>query len=83
MYTQRTSRVIAAPPPGELVVEVLEFETDDLSLRGEMTMTTRLTPVDGGTRVEIIHEGVPDAVSPADNETGTRMALDRLAQLVE
>jgi uncharacterized protein YndB with AHSA1/START domain len=69
--------------PDEKVVEVFEFETGDPALRGAMTMTTTLTDADGGTDVVILHEGIPDAVSPEDNETGTRMALDRLAGLVE
>ncbi|MEV4007821.1 SRPBCC family protein [Actinomadura sp. NPDC049753] len=69
--------------PGERVVEVFEFETGDPALQGEMTMTTTLTEVDGGTEVLVVHEGMPDAVPAADNETGTRMALDNLARLVE
>ncbi|MEU0598551.1 SRPBCC family protein [Streptomyces sp. NPDC006393] len=69
--------------PDELVVEVLEFETDDDALRGAITMTTSLTEVRGGTEVVIRHEGMPDAVPPQDNELGTRMALDNLARLVE
>jgi uncharacterized protein YndB with AHSA1/START domain len=69
--------------PDEQVVEQFEFETTDPTLRGTMTMTTTLTDVDGGTEVVIVHEGIPDAVPPADNETGTRMALDNLATLVE
>lgn len=48
-----------------------------------MTMTTTLTDADGGTDVLIVHEGIPDSVPPADNETGTCMALDNLARLVE
>ena len=67
---------------GERVVEEIRFESDDPALRGTMTMTTTLRDVDGGTEVEIRHDGIPDAVSPADNETGTRMALDKLARLV-
>lgn len=69
--------------PDEQVVEVFEFETADPGLGGEMTMTTTLTDVDGGTEVRIVHDGIPDRVPPADNETGTRMALDHLARLVE
>ncbi|QOV40437.1 SRPBCC domain-containing protein [Streptomyces ferrugineus] len=70
--------------PDELVVEEVEFETDDPALRGTMTMTTTLTAAaDGGTDVVIAHEGIPDAVPAADNETGTRMALANLARLVE
>ena len=69
--------------PDEQVVEVFEFETADPELRGEMTMTTTLTDADGGTDVRVVHEGVPDKVPPADNETGTRMALAKLAKLTE
>ena len=69
--------------PDERVVEVLEFETADPALGGEMTMTTTLADADGGTEVLIVHDGVPDQVPAADNETGTRMALARLARLVE
>jgi uncharacterized protein YndB with AHSA1/START domain len=69
--------------PDEQVVEVFEFETGDPGLRGEMTMTTTLTDADGGTEVVIVHEQIPDSVPPADNETGTRMALENLAKLVE
>jgi uncharacterized protein YndB with AHSA1/START domain len=69
--------------PNEQVVEVFEFETADPDLRGEMTMTTTLTDADGGTDVLVVHEGVPDKVPPADNETGTRMALAKLAKLTE
>ena len=69
--------------PNEQVVEVFEFETADPELRGQMTMTTTLTEVAGGTDVLVLHEGIPDKVPVADNETGTRMALANLARLVE
>jgi uncharacterized protein YndB with AHSA1/START domain len=69
--------------PNEQVVEVLEFETADPELRGQMTLTTSLTEVAGGTDVLVVHEGIPDKVPVADNETGTRMALASLARLVE
>jgi len=69
--------------PNELVVEVIEFETADPELRGEMTMTTTLADADGGTDVLVVHEGIPRGVPTTDNETGTRMALANLASLVE
>jgi uncharacterized protein YndB with AHSA1/START domain len=69
--------------PNEQLVEVLEFETDDPALRGEMTIAFTLTEVDGGTDVLGVHENLPPGVSPADNETGWRMALEKLARLVE
>jgi uncharacterized protein YndB with AHSA1/START domain len=67
----------------ERVVEVLEFETADPAMSGEMTVTTTLTDADGATNVLIEHDGLPAGVSATDNETGTRMALARLAALVE
>lgn len=69
--------------PNEQVVEVLEFETADPNLVGGMTMTTTLVEVDGGTEVFVAHEGIPPGVSVTDNDAGTRMALDKLAALVE
>lgn len=68
--------------PNEQVVEVMEFETDDPAMRGEMTVTYTLTDADGGTELRAVHEGVPPGVSPADNETGWRMSLDKLETLV-
>jgi len=69
--------------PDEQVVEVFEFETEDPGLRGQMRMTTTLTEAAGGTDVLVVHEGIPDQVPAADNETGTQMALANLARLVE
>ena len=69
--------------PDEQVVEVLEFETPDAGLGGEMTMTTTLTEDAGGTLVVVVHDGIPDSVPMQDNEAGTRMALANLTQLVE
>ncbi|MDH6193619.1 uncharacterized protein YndB with AHSA1/START domain [Mycobacterium frederiksbergense] len=69
--------------PNERVVEAIEFESDDPAFGGVMTMTTTLTDAGDGTEVVIEHTGIPDAVDPADNETGTRMALAALAALVE
>jgi len=69
--------------PHEQVVEVMEFETADDSMRGVMTVTFTLTEADGGTDVLAVHDNVPPGVALADNETGWRMALEKLARLVE
>jgi uncharacterized protein YndB with AHSA1/START domain len=69
--------------PSELVVEADEFETEDPSLRGEMTITIRLSDTSGATELVAVHDGLPEGVSPADNEAGWREALARLAALVE
>ncbi|MEU4625665.1 SRPBCC domain-containing protein [Actinoplanes sp. NPDC023801] len=63
-------------------VHELEFETPDPAMRGIMTMTTTLTDAGDGTEVTIEHHGIPDAVTPTDNEAGTRMALDALDRLL-
>src|ERR1700712_643048 len=46
--------------PDERVVEVDEFETDDPTLSGPMTITITLTDADGGTHLSAVHEGLPD-----------------------
>ena len=69
----------------ERVVEVVEFETTDPALRGEMTMTITisLADADGGTDVLAVHDGLPRGLPTADNEAGWRCSLSRLAELVE
>jgi hypothetical protein len=67
----------------EQVVEVDEFETADPAMRGEMRITITLADADGGTHLVAVHDGLPPALSPADNETGWQMALSKLAALVE
>ncbi len=69
--------------PDRRVVEDLEFETDDPDLRGSMTMTTLIEPAGAGSRVVLVHAGVPDSVPARDNQAGSLTALDRLAALVE
>src|SRR5262249_38607083 len=69
--------------PNERVVEEFEFETTAPAVRGTMTMTTPLSDAGDGTDVVILHQDIPDAIPPADNETGTRMALANLARLIE
>ncbi|MEU8133706.1 SRPBCC domain-containing protein [Streptodolium elevatio] len=78
-YHGRFTRLV----PDELVAEELEFETDDPTLQGTMTLTTTLTDVPGGTEVRILHEGIPDTIPRADNEQGTQMSLTALAALLE
>jgi uncharacterized protein YndB with AHSA1/START domain len=70
------------PVTNEQVVEVVEFETTDPALRGEMTIT--LADADGGgTDILSLHDGLPSGVPAADNEAGWRSSLAKLAALVE
>ena len=69
--------------PNRQVVEVVEFETTDFEMLGEMTITTTLEDIEGCTEVSVVYGGLPEGVSEADNEAGTAMALSKLAALVE
>jgi hypothetical protein len=52
-------------------------------MQGEMTVAFTLRDAGGGTDILAVHDGVPPGVSPADNELGWRLSLDKLAALVE
>ena len=54
----------------EQVVEVVEFETTDPALRGEMTITYTLADADDGTDVLAVHDGLP----PIDRRQRGRLA---------
>jgi uncharacterized protein YndB with AHSA1/START domain len=69
--------------PDTEVVEVVEFETDDPTMQGEMTITYLLDDADDGTDITGVHEHLPPGVSPDDNELGWSMSMDKLAALVE
>ena len=69
--------------PDQLVVEAIEFDSSSDRFSGEMTITISLEDVAGGTRITWLHEGVPEAISPRDNEAGSTMALENLARLLE
>jgi uncharacterized protein YndB with AHSA1/START domain len=67
----------------EKVVEVVEFETADPAMQGEMTVTYTLAEAGGGTDLLAVHDPLPPGLSEADNETGWRMSFGKLAALVE
>jgi uncharacterized protein YndB with AHSA1/START domain len=69
--------------PDERVVQVIEFDTEDPALRGEMIVSYSLVEANGGTDVVAAHENLPPGISAADNQTGWRMSLTKLAALVE
>jgi uncharacterized protein YndB with AHSA1/START domain len=69
--------------PDAQVVEVIEFETTDPQLRGEMTVTYTLSDVEGGTELLALHEGLPAGLSVADNDEGWKLSLGKLAALLD
>jgi len=68
--------------PNRRVVQVVEFETRDPDLQGEMTITMTLAESHGATEIVAIHDSLPPGLSADDNEAGWRSALAKLATLV-
>ena len=66
--------------PGVEVVQAVDFESDDPSFAGTMTMTWHLSVADAGTLVEITAEDVPDGISAADHAAGMASSLANLAE---
>jgi uncharacterized protein YndB with AHSA1/START domain len=69
--------------PDTEVVQAVEFESDDPAMQGEMTITYTLADAGAGTDLVGLHENLPPGVSPADNERGWSMSIEKLAGLVE
>jgi uncharacterized protein YndB with AHSA1/START domain len=66
--------------PNDRVVQTVDFESDDPSFAGTMTMTWAVTAVsDGRTRVEIRADDVPAGISADDHIEGLRSSLTNLA----
>lgn len=68
---------------GDRVVQAVDFESDDPTVAGTMTMTWQVAPVEGGTLVEIIATEVPDGISAEDHAEGMASSLTNLAAHLE
>lgn len=69
--------------PGERLVQAVDFVSDDPAFAGTMTMTWAVTAVDGGSRVDVTAEGVPDGISAEDHAAGLASSLANLAAYLE
>jgi uncharacterized protein YndB with AHSA1/START domain len=69
--------------PGHRVVQAVDFVSDDPLFAGTMTMTWEVTAVEGGTRVDIVADNVPDGISAEDHATGLASSLANLAEHFE
>jgi hypothetical protein len=65
------------------VVQAVGFVSDDPDFAGTMTMTWEVTPVDGGSRVDIRAEDVPAGISAEDHAAGLASSLANLAAYLE
>lgn len=69
--------------PGALVVQAVDFASDDPANAGTMTMIWELTEVEGGTRVDIRAQNVPAGISAQDHAAGFDSSLANLATYLE
>jgi uncharacterized protein YndB with AHSA1/START domain len=69
--------------PDEQVVQIVEFESENPAMRGEMTITITLSDANGGTEIIAVHDGLPPGLQASDNEEGWRLSLANLAGLLE
>ena len=67
---------------GVRVVQAVDFVSDDPAFAGTMTMRWELLEVDGGTRVDIVADDVPDGISADDHQAGLMSSLANLADYV-
>ncbi|HUR62469.1 MAG TPA: SRPBCC domain-containing protein [Candidatus Thermoplasmatota archaeon] len=82
-WTQSFGGTYRELKPYSRIVHTDHFETDDPSQQGEMTVTIELTPVAGGTRVDITQAGIPKGPSASGAPIGWGQSLDNLASLCE
>lgn len=80
--TDRFKGRFARLVPNEQIVWATVFESDDDSFSGEMTVSTTLSPVNGGTDVRMVCDDIPAGIRLEDNEEGCRLTLDNLAAFV-
>jgi len=69
--------------PFTKIVQCIVFDTADPAYAGEMIMETTFETVPGGTNVTIRFAHIPAGINPADNETGTKESLEKLADYVK
>jgi uncharacterized protein YndB with AHSA1/START domain len=69
--------------PDVRVVQAVDFDSNDPAFAGTMTMTWEVTAIDGGTRVDVTADDVPDGISPEDHAAGLASSLANLADHLE
>jgi len=69
--------------PGRSIVQTAVFDAEDTAFSGTMRMTWNFEPADGGTRVAITCEDVPQGIRKQDHVQGLKSSLANLATLVE
>jgi len=68
--------------PGRSIVQSATFDAEDPAFAGTMRMTWTLEPAEGGTRVAITCEDVPQGIRKQDHVAGLKSSLANLAAFV-
>ena len=69
--------------PGVRVVQAVDFVSDDPAYAGTMTMSWEVTAAEGGARVDITADDVPDDITAEDHSAGLACSLRNLADYLE
>jgi uncharacterized protein YndB with AHSA1/START domain len=69
--------------PDDRVVQAVDFDSEDPSFAGTMTMTWQVRDEHGRTRVEIVATDVPAGIDEQDHADGLASSLENLARFVE
>lgn len=69
--------------PDSLLVQAVDFVSDDPAFSGTMTLTWEVRAAGGCTRVAVRAEDVPPGISSEDHATGMASSLQNLAAYVE
>ncbi|MDF2383201.1 SRPBCC family protein [Nostoc ellipsosporum NOK] len=68
--------------PGRGIVQSAVFDSEDPAFAGTMRMTWTFEPAEGGTRVAITCEDVPQGIRKQDHLQGLKSSLANLAAFV-
>lgn len=68
--------------PGRSIVQTATFDAEDPAFAGTMRMSWSLEPAEGGTRVAITCEDVPQGIRKQDHLQGLKSSLANLAAFV-
>ena len=68
--------------PGRGIVQSAVFDAEDPAFAGTMRLTWTLEPAEGGTRVAIACEDVPQGIRKQDHLEGLKSSLANLASFV-
>ncbi|MDG2534465.1 SRPBCC family protein [Sphingomonas sp. HITSZ_GF] len=69
--------------PGREIVQSAVFDAEDPAFAGTMRMHWTLEPAEGGTRVAITCDDVPQGIGKQDHVRGLKSSLANLAAFVE